>query len=131
MFSGYRHILSQPKSGPPHQNQTKILIQILFNHCTDIIIMSGIYYSHLHLFLPLLLLLLAFSQYAVDASSANCTGSISTAELGALESLYYSTNGAKWLWRPNRYIDFGVNWTFPALVNDPCSLNWQGVVCTI
>ena len=74
---------------------------------------------------------LTFASTAIPtkARSANCTGSISTAELDALESLYNSTNGAKWLWRPNIYGDFGANWTFPAQVSDPCSLNWQGVTC--
>ena len=54
---------------------------------------------------------------------------ISSGELNALESLYYSTNGATWLWRPNLYGFLGANWTFPAQVSDPCSLNWQGVTC--
>ena len=64
---------------------------------------------------------LTFASTAIPtkARSANCTGSISTAELDALESLYNSTNGAKWLWRPNIYIDSGANWTFPAQVSDP------------
>ena len=54
---------------------------------------------------------------------------ISSGDLDALEFLYNSTNGAKWLWRPNIYKDSGANWTFPAQVSDPCSLNWQGVTC--
>lgn len=49
---------------------------------------------------------------------------IPDAELSALKDLYYSTNGAQWIWRKLE----GAVWNFSGNPN-PCSDNWQGVTC--
>jgi Leucine-rich repeat (LRR) protein len=48
------------------------------------------------------------------------------AELNALQDLYESTEGAKWLWRPR--VD-GAVWNFSGDPN-PCVDKWQGLECT-
>ena len=48
------------------------------------------------------------------------------AEYTALQDLYYSTDGPKWLLPP------GLNkshWIFPSNLSAPCTDNWQGFVC--
>eukprot|EP01031_Cornospumella_fuschlensis_P035921 gene35921-43569_t len=47
-------------------------------------------------------------------------------EVEALESIYNSTHGSTWKWRPTD--TYGLIWDFNNATVDPCS-GWQGVIC--
>lgn len=53
-----------------------------------------------------------------------------SAELTVLQSLYNATNGPSWHWAP---VSLGVPWNFTSVDGNPpnpCTENWQGIVCT-
>jgi hypothetical protein len=57
---------------------------------------------------------------------------VPSSEIQALQDLYISTGGSKWLWKPP-YIVFGHPWTFSSTnQKNPCSTvyPWQGVNCS-
>jgi Leucine-rich repeat (LRR) protein len=53
------------------------------------------------------------------------SGNLPTSQFNALYDLYYSTNGPSWSWKPSAE----KHWNFTEVDPNPCSENWQGVVC--
>jgi Leucine-rich repeat (LRR) protein len=76
--------------------------------------------------LPLASALLLGSVVLVRSASSGCSGSISQAEYGALESLYDSAGGKDWAWGSG---PTSTQWSFPTDLSIPCSDNWQGLTC--
>jgi Leucine-rich repeat (LRR) protein len=53
--------------------------------------------------------------------------SISAGEFNSLESLYEDANGIDWRW--SRLLSNSTRWSFPASLDQPCTLSWQGLTC--
>jgi hypothetical protein len=49
-------------------------------------------------------------------------------ELAALQDFYNSLDGLNWKWK-KPYEKFGLPWNFTVTSPNPCSDQWQGVVC--
>lgn len=50
--------------------------------------------------------------------------------MNALHDLYISTNGSQWNWEVQNITASGIPWNFTADAN-PCTDDWQGIICTI
>jgi len=75
------------------------------------------------------------------SASTTLDGYLRFDEVDALKALYNALNGPNWRWRDNTDGKVGIHWDFSPmqdnngaaqtpLLNDPCRVKWQGVVCT-
>jgi hypothetical protein len=59
----------------------------------------------------------------------SCVGSISEMQYNILYELFTSTNGENWIWDDCKPVT--TQWQFPCNLSDPCTLQWQGVNCSL
>ena len=84
------------------------------------------------LFIFILLIVVALE----DANAWKNNTGLPMREMHALEDLFLTTNGSRWLWLKNHHA-FGIQWNFTrsndalaTFIHDPCTENWQGLSCT-
>lgn len=63
--------------------------------------------------------------FSTSQTFQKCYSTPSTTEIQALETLYTSTNGVNWNWKP---ASVGKQWDFSGSSPNPCD-SWQGIVC--
>ena len=56
--------------------------------------------------------------------ASSVTAAIPPSQYDALKALYFSTEGDYWVWQ-----SYANRWNFTGDQHDPCSENWEGVVC--
>jgi hypothetical protein len=73
--------------------------------------------------------------------SKTADGYLPVDEVNALKAFYNALNGDSWRWRDNTDGKMGIRWNFSpsaavdgveqtTLLNDPCHVKWQGVICS-